>query len=443
MATIAVTVALPAAAALAVTVTLFAAAAAGESLHARPEAAPSRDRRDPNVPPGQQPAPEGAQPAGPAFLAVVGGTLIDGTGADPIPDSAVIVEGDRIRAAGARRRVRIPPGSVAVDATDLTVIPGLIDMHVHLLEGVDLRAFLAHGVTSVRHLGDTTLEWITGIKRRVEGGEEPGPRIFHCGMFVVSEPPLRREVYPPEGLARFFIMKSPADAPAVVQRLLEAGADVVKVKTEMSPENLKALCAAAAAAGLPVTVDSGGETGSYDALSALRAGARGVEHLSGIPFDDPKAVEAVLEEMIATRAFAVPTLVAVARTYSARRVAAREAFVRRLAESGGMVVAGTDVPTGAIAPGAGLHQEMERLVALGLTPRQALSAATGNAARALGYQGIVGTIEAGAYADLVLVAGDPLRSIADADRIIRVFKGGREYFRGEATAPREEPAQSP
>ncbi|MBI3451075.1 MAG: amidohydrolase family protein [Acidobacteria bacterium] len=375
------------------------------------------------------PASAGEAPE-PAILAVVGGTLIDGTGADPVPDSAVIIVGDRIVAAGPRRQIRIPAGAVPVDATDLTVIPGLIDMHVHLRAEVDLRAFLDHGVTSVRHLGDVPLEEIIALKQAVDAGARPGPRIFHCGLFVVSEPPLKPEMYPPADLALFEVMHAPSDAPATVQRLLDAGADVVKVKTEMSPACLQALGAAAADAGLPLAFDNGGETGSYDALAALGAGARSVEHLTGIPFDDPEAVDRVLAKMVELGAFADPTLVVLDRTYAASRVARREEFIRRFAAAGGRVVAGTDVPTRGLAPGVSLHQEMERLVAAGLSPKSALLAATGNAGRALGFQGLVGTIEAGAYADLLVVAGDPLKEIRNADRVLRIFKGGVEYLPG-------------
>jgi enamidase len=382
----------------------------------------------------REPAPDREE----SLLAVVGGTLIDGTGADPIPDSAIIIEGDRIRAAGPRRQIRIPPGAVAVDATDLTVIPGLIDMHVHLMPEMDLRLFLDHGVTSVRHLGNAPLDEIVGLKSRIEEGRAQGPRIFHCGLFVVSEPPLKPDAYPPGDLDLFLIMHAPSEAEEVVRKIVEAGGDVVKVKTEMSRECLGALCAAAAAAGLPVAFDNGGEHGSYDALDALEAGARSVEHLSGIPFDEPGTVEKALKKMIDVRAVADPTFVVLDRTYGTQRVLAREAFIRRFAAAGGSVIAGTDVPTRGLVPGVSLHQELERLVSAGLTPAQAMQAATGAAGRALGYQGLVGTIEAGAYADLLVVAGDPLKEIRNADRILRIFKGGIEYFPG-----RDETIDSP
>jgi imidazolonepropionase-like amidohydrolase len=267
------------------------------------------------------------------------------------------------------------------------------------------------------------------LKKRIERGEEPGPRVFHCGRFVVSMPPLRPDIYPPGALERFTIMRSPGDAAGVVAELLEAGADVVKVKREMSHDCLRALCAAAAEVHLPVTFDNGDEAGwYYDALTAFDSGATGVEHLTGISFDDPAAVEAVFRKMLAVRAFAVPTLSVLDRVFDKEEVRKRGEFVRRFAQAGGLVVAGTDVPTQGIQAGSGLHEELSRLVDAGLTNAQALLAATGAAGRALGHQGLAGTIEAGAYADLVVLGSDPLESIGNTRDIVRVFKGGREVL---------------
>lgn len=419
---------------------LLAAGTAAARAEVLPSTAPPAPREARPTGPAPEGAPGGAPEADARILAVVGGTLLDGTGAPPVPDSAVVIEGGRIRGAGPRRQIRIPKGAVPVDATDLFVIPGLVDMHVHLIPGTDLSEFLRHGVTSVRHLGDTTLAHITSLKSRVEAGEEAGPRIFHCGLFVVSRPPLRPEAYPPADLERFLIMESPRDAAGVVARLLDAGADVVKVKTEMSPECLRALGAAAAEAGLPVSADNGDESGHYSALDALDAGARGIEHLSGILFEDPAATGAALERMLAAGAFAVPTFVTLDRTFSDRRVAAREAFVRKFAEAGGLVVAGSDSPSRGLPPGRSLHMEMSRLVSVGLTPMQALQAATGAAGRALGYQGLVGTIEAGAHADLVIVRSNPAQDIGAASEVVRVIKGGREVHPSGGPG---EAAQSP
>ncbi len=360
--------------------------------------------------------------AGPIF-AVVGGLLIDGTGAEPIPDTAIIIEGGRVMAAGPRRETRIPPGAVAIDATGLTVLPGLIDMHTHLAEGADLGAYLRYGVTSVRHMGATTIEEIRRTKAAVESGRIPGPRIFHCGSYVVSQPPLKPEALPKGELEHFSVMRSPADAGPIVARLKEAGADLVKVKAHMTPESLRALCAAAAVAGLPVSFDSDGGS-SYGIMEALDSGARGVEHLSGIDFESASATEAALRRMLEVRAFADPTFAVLGRIYGNSRLSARREFIRKYARRGGIVVAGTDAPTHGTPPGASLHEELKYLTEAGLTPLEAIVAATGAAGRALGYQGIVGTIEAGSFADIVIVRGAPHEDIGATLAIERVFKGG-------------------
>jgi len=373
-------------------------------------------------------AGEGAEPPRGRYLAVVGGTLIDGTGAPAIPDSAIIVEGGRVRAAGPRRQVRIPPGSVPLDATGLTVIPGLVDMHVHLVPGLRLEAFLEYGVTSVRHMGDTTLEWITSLKSQVDAGRLAGPRVFHCGVFVVGMPPFHPDAYAPGMLRHFAILREPHDARSIVSSLVEAGADLVKIKTEMSPGGLRALADEAGKAGLPISFDAGWDSQTYDAITALEAGARGVEHLSGIDFDDPGKIEAVFRSMLETRAFADPTLGIIKLIYSDVQAKARVEFAARFARAGGMVVAGTDTPSHGILPGASLHEELEDLVEAGLTPRTALGAATGVAGRALGRPGLAGTIEAGSYADFVLLGGNPYEEIAATRRILAVYKAGKKVY---------------
>jgi len=378
---------------------------------------------------GKASAEDGSTAPRGRYLAVVGATLIDGTGAPAVEDAVIIVEGDRVRAAGPRRQIRIPPGSVPLDATGLTVIPGLVDMHVHLVDGVSLEAFLENGVTSVRHMGDTTLDWITSLKRRVDAGEIPGPRIFHCGLFVVSAPPFDPDAYAEEVRSHFAVLSNPKDAASLVARLDAAGADLVKVKTEFSAEAWGALGAAAREAGLPISFDAGWDSQTYSALTALDAGARGVEHLSGIDFQDPGKVEAVFRKMLAVHGFATPTLTIVKRTYNEAQAEQRAEFAARFSNAGGMVVAGTDVPSHGLLPGSALHDELENLVDAGLSARMALGAATGVAGRALGRGGLVGTIEAGSFADFVIIAGNPYERISATRKILAVYKGGKRVHR--------------
>lgn len=369
-------------------------------------------------------------------LAVVGGLLIDGTGAEPIPDSAIIIQGDRIMAAGPRRETRIPPGAVAVDATDLTVMPGLIDMHTHLVEGVRLKDFLRHGVTSVRHMGDTTLPYIVDLKAAVESGRLEGPRIFHSGRFVVSRPPLDSTSLSPEMIQRYSVIEKASDIPAVVKELKDAGADLVKVKAQMDRTFLEDLCREAGKHGLTVSFDAMGDR-SYDAMDALEAGALGVEHLSGIDFQSPEAAEKVLRKMLETGAYAVPTFSVLERTFSEARISRHRRFIGSFYRRGGTVLAGSDAPARGTPAGSSLHEEIRHLVEAGLSPADALRAATGNAGRILGYQGWVGTIETGAAADLIILRGNPLEHIQDTRRIERVFKGGVQVWAAQAAQDQE------
>lgn len=368
-------------------------------------------------------------------LAVVGGLLIDGTGAEPVPDSAIIIQGGRIMAAGPRTETLIPPGAVAVDATGLTVIPGLIDMHTHLREGLDLGEFLRHGVTSVRHLGNTTLSYIVELKAAVESSRVAGPRIFHAGRSVVSHPPLEPERLPEGELELYSVIEGPGEIPGVVKELAEAGADVVEVKALTDPALLEKLCRAAGESGLTVTINTT-DGRSFDAMDALKAGALGVEHLSGIDFESPRATEQVLRKMLEAGAYAVPTFAVQERTQGSARIDLQRRFIGSFYRRGGTVLAGSDTPVRGTPAGASLHEELRSLVEAGLTPADALRAATGSAALVLGYQGWVGTIETGAAADLVILRGNPLEHIQDTRRIEKVFKGGVEaWAAGNEEAP--------
>src|SRR6516165_7387223 len=134
-------------------------------------------------------------------MALVGATLIDGTGAPPLSDAVILIEKDRILRVGPRSQVRLPDGADRKDLTGLKILPGLIDSHVHItfalprgpsdpqadatINGV-LQQFLRHGVTSIRDLG-AGYPWILDLTRSVEQGRREGPRIFAAGR--CSRPP--------------------------------------------------------------------------------------------------------------------------------------------------------------------------------------------------------------------------------------------------------------
>jgi adenine deaminase len=129
-----------------------------------------------------------AQPPAASTIAIVGATLIDGRGGPAIPDSVVIVQGDRITAVGKRTSVTIPPGAEVVEANGLTLLPGLIDSHFHIDGDDSLPAlYLSHGVTSIRDPG----QWIKAYDA-ARKAPAPVPRLFLCGPHLDSPPPASR-----------------------------------------------------------------------------------------------------------------------------------------------------------------------------------------------------------------------------------------------------------
>ncbi len=396
------------------------------------------------------------------------GTLIDGTGAPPVRDALVTIEGGRIEAVttGGSSGSR-PPGGEVIDASGLTVLPGLIDCRDHLaFHGYDLarrwgldeprsaanlrtsavaRRVLESGYTAVRDAGGLD----AGFRVAMNDGLIVGPRLV-LSLAIISPTGGLGDRVSPSGHAAAG-SGDPSLPPSVadgidsirttVRTMVRAGADQIKCATtggassraghgprdsEYTLEEMKALVDEAHALGRRVMCHALGGPGLR---VAIEAGVDSIEH--GCYLDEDRE----LIPMMAERGiFFVPTLLVYEyhRESTAPHVRERAHALRahhqdsvaRALEAGVKVVAGTD---------AGGHghpnnaAELALLVAAGLTPMQALQAATRRAAECLGLEAEIGTIEKGKWADLVLVEGDPLRDIAvlqDVRRIKRVIKGG-------------------
>ncbi|HPV78133.1 MAG TPA: amidohydrolase family protein, partial [Gemmatimonadaceae bacterium] len=207
----------------------------------------------------------GARPT----LAVVGGRIIDGYGGPVLENGVILVAGERILAVGREGEVTIPPGTPVIDANGHTVMPGLIDMHVHLhivghgdykrwddLYGtkdasvvmpIAARQLLSAGVTSARDLG-ARLDDILTVKRRIAAGEIPGPRLFVSGPFI------QHAAYEPYEEAFRWGVTGADDARQKVQRIIDAGVDVVKLidQDQMTDAEVAAVVATAHKNGKPV-----------------------------------------------------------------------------------------------------------------------------------------------------------------------------------------------
>jgi imidazolonepropionase-like amidohydrolase len=409
--------------------------------------------------------------AAPATVALVADRLIDGTGRDPVQDAVVVWEGERITAAGARSQVRIPDGARVLEGDDLTVMPGLMDMHVHLAmqSGMDLlrimmspRSFtllhavphcaatLRAGFTTVRDAGGTPV----GVRMAVERGFFPGPRM-HLSVSILSQTGGHADPTMPCG-CELFIDATPLDIPhgrvdgademrRRVREVLRAGADTIKLCTSggvLSPGDLpdtpqftvEEIAAAVYEAGVHGKHVLAHAMSAEGIKNALRAGVRSIEH--GCLLDE-EGIGLLREK----NAYLVPTLVAprdvaaiaernpqqlpAEMVAKARRVAGVHMDAFRAAVAAGVKIAlGTDSAVGE----HGLNgRELALMVEGGMSPMQAIVAATATAAELLGRQDAVGTLRPGLLADVIAVTGDPLADIArlgDPTNVRLVAKGG-------------------
>jgi len=398
---------------------------------------------------------------------LTGATLIDGTGAIPVSDAALVIDGERIIAAGPRTGLTWPPDADVVDVSGRTVIPGLIDAHDHMAShgyalatrwGLDEPASTAHlrtarvlaetlamGYTTVRDAGGLD----AGFKVAIEHGLIAGPRLV-LGIQIISPTGGIGDRVSPSGheccaaydpLLPRSVGNGPDEVRDVVRTIVRAGADVIKTATTggassraghgprdaaFSLEEMQALVAESHALGRRVMCHALGGPGLR---TALAAGVDSIEH--GCYLDEEPELMA---KMAAQGTFFVPTLTVYVyhRESVAPHVRARAidlhphhlASIRRALELGVPIAAGTD------AGGHGHPKnalELRYLVEAGLTPMQALRAATQWAARCLGLERELGTLEKGRLADVVVVNGNPLddvRVLLDPGRIDLVLKGG-------------------
>src|SRR5436309_1624656 len=392
------------------------------------------------------------------------GTLIDGTGAPPVRDAAVLIDNGRIEAVTtAGPSAGRPPDAEVIDASRFTVLPGLIDCHDHLaFHGYELvrrwgldepqstrqlrtarvvSQVLASGYTAVRDGGGLD----AGFRLAIQEGLITGPRLV-LSLAIISPIGGIGDRISSSGHESPFLHDPslPVGSEGVrtrVRTMVRAGADVIKCATTggassraghgpkdraFSLDEMNALVDEAHALGRRVMCHAVGGPGLRVAIEAR---VDSIEH--GCYLDeDPDLIPMMAERGI----FFVPTLTVYEyhRESTAPHVRERARALRshhiesvnRALAAGVKVVAGTDAG-GHGHPNNAL--ELEHLVAAGMTPMQALQAATRLAAECLGLEQEIGTIEKGKWADLGVVEGDPLRDIRvlqDARRIKQVIKGG-------------------
>jgi imidazolonepropionase-like amidohydrolase len=350
-------------------------------------------------------------PPDPRPLAVVGVAVFDGDGGPPVPGRTVVAGGGLIERVGPADEVAPPPGALVVDGSGCTLLPGIVDAHVHL-DFYPPAEVLAGGVTTVRDLGWTP-ERLASLREGAAARGAASPRLLAAGQIVTAPGgyPTRAPWAPP-GTAR--PVDGTAEAARAVAELASAGAAVIKVALDdrvgptLPAPVLAAVVGAAGERGLGVTAHIG------TAAEAAKALAAGVGELAHWPFDGHALPDALVGRL-AESVVAVPTL-------HIDPSPARRDGVRRFVALGGRVVYGTDLGNQGPPPGVD-PEELRLLVEAGLTPGQALAAATSVAATHLGLAG-AGRVVSGAGADLLVVEGDPLADLAALSRVRLVARDG-------------------
>jgi imidazolonepropionase-like amidohydrolase len=419
--------------------------------------------------------------------ALVGGTLVDGFGGRPLRNSVVIVEGERIKEVGQVGTVSVPAGAEVISTEGMTVLPGLWDMHVHLMINghsdyehwdktypaqldpvimpASAKQLLLAGVTSARDLGGP-LDASIAVRDRINAGKIPGATVYVSGPFIQKAP------YPGTEAFRWGV-SNPDDARAKVRKLADAGVNVIKLidQDQMILDEVRVVVEEAHKRGLPVVahahrpeeirrglatgVDCFEHTGlasapeyPQDIIDAIRErtakmslgplfwtptieGLLNYEYLRDNPesLDDPAWHEGLPPDIIAdiTKSIQHPDRLPYFQLTPARRPTLARKF-KQLQEAGVVLLVGTDSGIPMKFHSNSTWRELDAWVnILGVDAMTAIRGATYWPSVAMKVDKDVGTVSPGKYADIIAVRGDALRYIALLQRVDIVVKRGTRY----------------
>ncbi len=382
-------------------------------------------------------------------IALVGATLIDGTGAAPVAGATVIIQGPKIKAAGPAGSVKIPAGAEVVDVKGKFILPGFIDCHTHITtESTDRESFtdskslatlralqlmnryLASGVTAIRDAG-SPIESMQALVRARRAGYVDTIRLFPCGYLITTTGGHG------DGMDGALAVDGPWAFRKAVREMSKDGFRHIKISPTFTLEEAQAAVEEAKTLGMHITAHGGGFSDTIPTTMtriAVQAGVECVEHWNEMEDD-------VLDLMAAKGVYDVPTLTIYRESYKRDDINAfliekrhwsqgmHEALFRKARERKIVMGIGTDA-------GGALYREMypkiffdemKYFVELGTTPMEAIVAATKNGALILGMADELGTVEAGKLADLQVVSRDPLKSLDALGAPELVFVNGKVH----------------
>lgn len=393
-----------------------------------------------------------AEPSTGKTIALIGGRLIDGNGGRPVDNAVVVIEGSKILIAGSTEDISIPERAERIQVKGYAILPGLIDTHFHSKNDLvrPITYELEKGITSFRDPGHPFKYYDNVLASHLTL-----PRIFLCGGHLDGSP----AVHPDQAV----LPQNASDTRHAVHAHIDRGASAIKVYFRLPLDLISAACEAAKERGVLVTA----HLELVDADAAIRAGVRGIEHVTsfGTVLADSKDaayfkaeiladsntrrvlrpwlwsrvnlerspnLKPLLDLMVETGTFVSPT----AAIFEARRgkndatpiqVRAFENMLRFLSmchEAGVKMVVGSHTRAPLADIGYAFQREMELWVEAGMSPLEVLTAATKTGADFLGMEDRLGTIEKGKTADVILVEGDPSSDIKEMRNVRHVLQNG-------------------
>ena len=363
--------------------------------------------------------------------------LIPMTSSVVLPGRTVLVAGDRIVAIGATGQQRVPSSATVIEGNGRYLMPGLVDMHVHIV-AADLATYVSYGITSVRNMWGTPYL----LRSPHVGGAivptEDGPAIYSASPGIDANPPS----WPYTQL-----LEDPTRADSMVRALAADGWLFLKVYNRLSAETYDSLAAAAHRHGIRFL---GHVPFAVPVETVLARGQASIEHLAGYDraltggrlgaiawaMADTLGAPRLATLTAAAGTWNCPTQAVLSRLVENADAATREraarnrhAVVRALHVAGARLLAGSDAGIDLTVPGSSLHDELAELVASGLTPYEALRVATHDAAEFLERPSEFGSIQPGMRADLVLLRANPLDDVRNTRSIDGVMVRGRLFVR--------------